>query len=110
MSNKIKKVFVWVICKTLPTCKAVTELASRSLETKISWHEKLLMKLHLWSCIACNRYLSQLKFMNKVFAIQENKLEQKPVPVLSSDAIQRLKDKIKSSKFLLIFVLLNCSL
>lgn len=110
MSNKIKKVFVWVICKTLPTCKAITELASRSLETKISWHEKLLMKLHLWSCIACNRYLSQLKFMNKVFAIQENKLEPKPVPVLSSDAIKRLKEKIKSSKFLLIFVLINCSL
>lgn len=110
MSNKIKKVFVWVICKTLPTCKAITELASRSLETKISWHEKLLMKLHLWSCIACNRYLSQLKFMSKVFELQENKFEQKPVPVLSSDAIKRLKEKIKSSKFLLIFVILNCSL
>lgn len=110
MSNKIKKVFVWVICKTLPTCKAITELASRSLETKISWHEKLLMKLHLWSCIACNRYLSQLKFMSKVFELQENKFEQKPVPVLSSDAIKRLKEKIKSSKFLLIFVLINCSL
>lgn len=110
MSNKIKKVYVWVICKTLPTCKAVTELASRSLETKISWHEKLLMKLHLWSCIACNRYLSQLKFMKKVFAVQKDNLEQKPLPVLSSDAIKRLKDKINASKYLLIFMLINCSL
>lgn len=94
----------------MPSCKAVTELASRSLETELAWREKLLMKLHLWSCVACNRYLSQLKFMKKVFAVQKDNLEQKPVPVLSSDAIKRLKDKINASKYLLIFVIINCSL
>lgn len=48
--------------------------------------------------------------MKKVFAVQKDNLEQKPLPVLSSDAIKRLKDKINASKYLLIFMLINCSL
>jgi hypothetical protein len=108
VAEKIKKALTWIICKTLPTCKNITELASRSLETELSRREKLMMKLHLWSCVACHRYLSQLKFMRKAFELQENKLKQKPVPVLSSNAVDRLKDKIRSSQFVLIFVLINC--
>ena len=103
----VKKALTWIICKTLPSCQTITELASRSLEAELGWRDKLLMKLHLWSCVACYRYLSQLKFMSRVFSIQENKFETKSAPVLSADAVERLKAKIKTSKFLLIFALLN---
>ena len=104
-----KKVFVWLICKTLPSCREVTELVSRSMETKLSWRKKIELKLHLWSCVACNRYLFQLKFMREVFEIQEDKFNRnKKIPTLSSDAAERLKNALKSSKFLLLFALMYC--
>lgn len=103
-----KKVLVWIICKTLPTCKDTTELVSRSLETELSRREKIKMKLHLWSCLACRRYLTQIKFMSKIFEHREKKLKtEKPVPVLSPDAVERLKNALNRSKFLLIFALMS---
>lgn len=107
MIEKIKKTLFRVIANALPNCKNITELVSRSLEVKLSRHEKLLLKFHLWSCVACSRYLSQLKFMSKVFTSQEHKFKQKAVPVLSANAAERLKKKLKTTKLLLIFVLIN---
>lgn len=104
----LKKTLTWIIWKTLPSCKDVTVIVSRSLETNLSWREKLTMKIHLWSCIACHRYFSQLKFMGRVFQLQEENLKNgKSVPTLTSEAAERLKDVLKSSKFLLVFIVMN---
>lgn len=104
----IKKTLTWLIWKTLSSCKDVTALISRSHETNLPWREKLTMKIHLWSCMACRRYLSQVEFMGKALKIQKDNLNGKTAPKLSSDAAERLKDALKSSKFLLIYMLINC--
>ena len=108
MAGKLKNALVWVVWKTLPSCKDVTGLISRSMETNLTLREKWVMKIHLWSCIACNRYLSQIKFMGDVLKLQEKKLEKgETAPTLSADAAKRLKDALKSSKALVLMVLLN---
>jgi hypothetical protein len=106
----IKNSFNKMVWKILPGCKDVTALVSRSMENDLSWREKLVLKTHLYTCIACQRYLTQLKFMSEVIAKREEKLEkgEAAAPRLSTDAAERLKNALKSSKMLLLFVLVSC--
>ncbi len=109
MFGKIKNGFNRLVWKVLPSCKDITALVSRSMENDLSLREKLVMKTHLYTCIACRRYLTQVKFMGKVLQKQEQKIEQGEfAPKLSSEASERLKNALKSSKYLLFFVLINC--
>lgn len=105
MSEKINKFLSRLFRKILPSCKDVTELVSKSLETKLFWHENLQLKHHLWVCEPCSRYLSNLKFMKRVFEIDEHK-----TPVLSRAASERIKNALKSPKSMLIFIAFNCCL
>ena len=109
MFGKIKNGFDRLVWRLLPSCKDITALVSRSLENDLSRREKLVMKTHLYTCIACRRYLAQVKFVGEVLQKQEVKIEKgEYAPSLSSEASERLKNALKSSKFLLFFVLINC--
>ena len=109
MFGKIKEGFNNLVWRVLPSCKDITALISRSMENDLSLREKLVMKTHLYTCIACRRYLAQVKFMGEVLEKHEAKIEQgENAPRLSSEASERLKNALKASKFLMCFVLLNC--
>ena len=75
MFGKIKNGFNRMVWKYLPSCKDITALISRSMEKDLSLREKLVMKTHLYTCIACRRYLTQLEFMSEVLGKQEEKIE-----------------------------------
>lgn len=106
----IKNSFNKIVWRILPGCKDITALVSRSMENDLSWRERLVMKTHLYTCIACQRYLTQLEFMSEVLVKQEEKLEkgEPAAPRLSADAAERLKNALKSSKMLIFFVLVSC--
>jgi hypothetical protein len=107
--RKIKNGFNQIAWKFLPSCKEITALISRDLEKDLSWREKLAMKIHLYICTPCRRYLAQLKFMSEVLATQDEKLEKGEYETrLSSEASERLKEALKSSKFLILFALIFC--
>ena len=109
MFGKIKEGFNNLVWRVLPSCKDITALISRSMENDLSLREKLVMKTHLYTCIACRRYLAQVKFMGEVLEKHEAKIEQgEYAPRLSLEASERLKNALKASKFLMCFVLLNC--
>ena len=109
MFGMIKNGFNKLVWKLLPGCKDITALVSRSMEKDLSVRERWVMKTHLYTCIACRRYLTQLEFMSEVFAKQEEKLENgEPSPRLSSEASERLKNALKASKSLILFVLVYC--
>jgi len=109
MFGKIKNSFNKMVWKFLPGCKDITALVSRSMEKDLSVRERWVMKTHLYTCIACRRYLTQLEFMSEVFAKQEKKLEKgEHAPRLSSEASERLKNALKSSKPLILFMLVYC--
>ena len=110
MFGIIKNGFNKIVWRVLPGCKDITALVSRSLENDLSWRERLVMKTHLYTCIACQRYLSQLKFMSEVIAKQDEKLAKgdAAAPRLGADAAERLKNALKSSKMLILFVLVSC--
>lgn len=110
MFGKIKQGFDKIVWKFLPSCKDITALISRSLENDLSWREKLVMKTHLYTCIACRRYLTQVEFIGEVLEKQDEKLETGKfnAPRLSPQASERLKNALKSSKMLILFALVYC--
>jgi predicted anti-sigma-YlaC factor YlaD len=106
MFGKIKNGFNRLVWKLLPGCKDITALISRSLEKDLSFREKLVMKTHLYTCLACRRYLTQLAFMSEVLGKQEEQIEKGEYPPrLGAEASERLKNALKSSKLLILFVL-----
>ena len=50
------------------TCKEVSQLASESLDRRLSLFEGLALRLHLFQCDMCSRYVSHLKFLQRACA------------------------------------------
>jgi len=44
-------------------CKDVTHLVSQSLDRRLSWRERLGVRLHLMICEACARFARQMQFL-----------------------------------------------
>jgi len=49
----------------LPTCKDVTQLASEALEHELSFRQRWGLRLHLWLCRNCRRFVRQLRFLHR---------------------------------------------
>jgi hypothetical protein len=45
------------------TCKETTLLVSQGLDRKLSWNERLSVRLHLYVCEACARFKQQIAFL-----------------------------------------------
>lgn len=107
MTGKANEWFTYLVWKFLPSCKDVTELISRSKEGGLSFPERATMRIHLYTCLACQRYLRQLDFISEACEMQNEKLEKGEIPAhLSPEASERLKKAIGSAKmmfFLLLF-------
>jgi predicted anti-sigma-YlaC factor YlaD len=60
--QKIKQAFILWLARRLPDCKRMTRSLGESLDREMSMLEKLVIKLHLFTCDACRRYLEQIAF------------------------------------------------
>lgn len=49
----------------LPTCKDVTQLASEAQEHGLSFRQRWGLRLHLWVCRSCRRFVRQLRFLRR---------------------------------------------
>ncbi len=47
------------------TCKEVSALVSQSLDRRLSWRERLGVRLHLFICDACTRFKWQMEFLRR---------------------------------------------
>ena len=50
------------------TCKETTQLASESLDRKLTLRERLALRLHCIMCDMCTPYSRRLKFLRRVCA------------------------------------------
>jgi hypothetical protein len=79
----------------LPTCKEVSQLASDAMEERLPLGKRLGLRLHLWFCMACRRYVRQLRFLKKA---SRRAAETVPPPgrlTLSEKARERIKRKVR---------------
>ncbi|MFN3715899.1 MAG: zf-HC2 domain-containing protein [Thiobacillus sp.] len=52
--------------KWVTTCKETTELASRAMDARLSFGERLALRIHLAICTNCSRFARQIEDMRKV--------------------------------------------
>ena len=78
-------------------CKEVAELASKAHDMKLSWNQRIQLKIHLFMCKLCSRYVKQLKFLNSAVQNLDKNCQQHSLSTESRNRIrQTLEKEIKS--------------
>jgi len=94
--NKLRLHIYRFIWRNFANCREVTGLISREFDgEKISWRKKISMRLHIWACRPCQRYIVQIGFMRKVF--RRPPFEEETSVTLSPEAKERLKSAVRSA-------------
>ncbi len=52
--------------KWMPTCRDVTELASRAMDERLPLSNRMALRLHLAICANCTRFNQQLQEMRRL--------------------------------------------
>ncbi len=87
--------FVW---HKLPACKEMVKIITASMDSKLSWREWLMMKLHLLACDPCVNFLKQLNFIKTALSHNDEHLGDAQHISLSDTARERIKDALDSAK------------
>ena len=96
--KKVQRFFFVLILKYLPPCRDLIDAASRSIDGKITFREKLVLKLHLIPCKPCVRFVEQSKFIKQMMHDMEVGDATTPFKgTLSEEARERLKALLKST-------------
>jgi hypothetical protein len=61
--NSVKQAVVGRLVRRLPPCEEITRLISASMDRRLSVRERITLRLHLWICVWCARYLEQVHFL-----------------------------------------------
>ena len=80
--------------KWMPTCKETTELASRAMDKRLRFTERMTMQFHLAMCKNCARFNSQLQEMRRLFRV-ETEVDD-TTPGLTPNARQRIKTELQN--------------
>lgn len=94
--GKIKWQIILFLARRLPDCKTVTPTLSESIDRKLSFKERMTIRLHLFTCEACVRYLEQIRVLHDLFHKYQSELE-RSASTLNDDAKARLKSALLSS-------------
>ena len=95
--QKIKwHVIVW-LARRLPDCKQMTRQLGESLDRKPSWRERVIMKLHLFTCEACGRYLEQVAFLKEAMHAHGDGSDDASHATLSRESKERMKALLRSN-------------
>lgn len=86
--------FVW---RKLPACKEMVKIITASMDSKLSWRDWLMMKLHLLACDPCVNFLKQLKFIRTALGQSDENLAAAQHISLSPTARERIKDALDSA-------------
>ena len=76
-------------------CKQVVDLASKSLDSSIPWQKRWQMQWHLFICKICQRYMTQLRFIQKTAKSIDKHCQHIS---LSKQARQRIQENVKHHK------------
>jgi hypothetical protein len=79
--------------KWMTTCKETTELASRAMDERLSFGDRVAMRLHLAICENCTRFTRQLQEMRRLF--REETGDDDDAAGLSDPARQRIETELQ---------------
>lgn len=47
------------------SCKDISALVSRSMDERLSWRQRMAVRLHLTICSGCSRFAGQMSFLRQ---------------------------------------------
>jgi hypothetical protein len=98
--DKTKHAVRFWLLRCLPAGKPTVELISQSMERPLTLRERVLLKLHLWVCMSCQRYLEHLQLMRDALRVQEDEnyeAELSPTTRLSDEARERIRRSLTNN-------------
>jgi Putative zinc-finger len=81
-------------------CEGMSRLASESLDRELSSGERVALRLHVFYCGACRRYLRQLKAISRALRGLAGRLESDaPLsgPPMPDDVREKIKRSLKAN-------------
>jgi hypothetical protein len=80
------------------TCKEVTQLVLEKHERRLSWRERLGIRIHYLICNACRRFGQQMEFLRRATRryAEQHETEEQDV-VLTPSAKKRIRDKLRGA-------------
>ena len=104
--QKLRRARNLFILRTLPPCKEVVRIVSASLDRKLTFRERAVMKLHLVACKPCVRYMEQSHFLSSAASqLDDNLKDELFTGKLTDEARDRIKNALKTSAGLFALVL-----
>jgi len=80
--------------KWIVTCKENSMLASRSMDERLPFADRMAMRMHLAICKNCTRFTQQLQEMRRLFRV-ETGAEEDLAPGLTPEARQRIETEMQ---------------
>jgi anti-sigma factor RsiW len=79
--------------KWMPTCKEATQLASRAMDARLSFADRLALRVHLAICRNCAQFNLQLREMRRLFRTVADASDD--AAALAPDARQRIATELQ---------------
>lgn len=97
--ESIKLTTILWLARRLPDCKTITPKLGESLDRNLDLWTRLIMKLHLFTCGPCRRYLHQIKFVKEAvrMAAEHLKNNSDARVELSAEAKDRIKLRLSAA-------------
>ncbi|MFO7542173.1 MAG: zf-HC2 domain-containing protein [Thiobacillus sp.] len=77
----------------MTTCRETTELASRAMDERLSFADRVALRVHLAMCRNCTRFAKQLQDMRRLF--REESEPHDDTPGLAVEARMRIKAELQ---------------
>ena len=94
ITGKLKWQLILFLARRLPDCKTITPTLSESIDRKLSLKGRIIVRLHLFTCEACVRYLDQIRLLHDL--IHKYQPEQ-VISSLNDTAKERMKAALTST-------------
>ncbi len=89
LRQKLKWQLILFLARRLPPCSLIVPLISEARERPLPAREKITLKLHLFTCEACRRYVEQIERMSEM-------VKPKTAEMIAVEPADRLSDEARS--------------
>jgi hypothetical protein len=79
-----------------PDCKAATRLQSEALDHRLTFRQRVGLRLHLLLCKWCRRYGKQITFVRNASQAHPDEVAAAVPDRLSDEARERIRQKLRS--------------
>jgi hypothetical protein len=94
----IRRSIVSGLAELSPSCGTAARLQSEALDHKLTWRQRLGLRLHLVLCKWCRRYGKQIGFVHNVVHSYPDEVTSAIPQQLSDEARERIRQRLRADQ------------